>query len=196
MNKVWNSMSKIIRITQDVDIKNMKLHTKEEKSLRRKLHQMIGKITNDIEKNFQFNTAISGMMELINELNNYMNNLPEEKWNKELLKEVAQDFVILLSPFAPHLSEELWHMMGHSTFVLNAKWPEVDEKALEVEELEIVVQINGKVRAKIIVDANATEDEIKNKAFEEEKVKKYLENAEVKKVILVKGKLLNIVIKK
>ncbi|WGS64773.1 leucine--tRNA ligase [Marinitoga aeolica] len=196
MNKVWNSMSKIINITKNVNIKNMNLNTKEEKSLRRKLHQMIGKITNDIEKNFQFNTAISGMMELINELNSYMNNTPEEKWNKELLKEVAQDFIILLSPFAPHLAEELWHMMGHSTFVLNAKWPEVDKNALKVEELEIVVQINGKVRAKIVVDANATEEEIKNKAFEEEKVKKYLENSEVKKVILVKGKLLNIVIKK
>ena len=195
MNKVWNSMSKIISVTKDVKIENMQLNTKDEKSLRRKLHQMIAKITNDIEKNFQFNTAISGMMELINELNNYMNNTNEEDWNKELLKEIAQDFVILLSPFAPHLSEELWHMMGHADFVLNAEWPKVDEKALELEEMEIVVQINGKVRAKIVIDANATEEEIKNKAFEEEKIKKYLENSEIKKVILVKGKLLNIVIK-
>ncbi|GAB6189420.1 leucine--tRNA ligase [Marinitoga arctica] len=195
MNRVWNLLTKIISITIDVKIDNIVLSTKDEKSLRRKLHQMIAKITNDIEKNFQFNTAISGMMELINELNNYMNNISEEKWNKELLKEVAQNFVILLSPFAPHLSEELWHMMGNSDFVLNAEWPKVDEKALEVEELEIVIQVNGKVRAKIFVDANATEEEIKNKAFKEEKIKKYLENSELKKVILVKGKLLNIVIK-
>ncbi|SHE52498.1 leucyl-tRNA synthetase [Marinitoga hydrogenitolerans DSM 16785] len=196
MNKVWNLMSKIIEVTKDVNIENMKLNTKEEKSLRRKLHQMISKITNDIEKNFQFNTAISGMMELMNELNAYMNNVDEKNWNKELLKELAYDFVILLSPFAPHLSEELWHMMGHNTFVLDAQWPTVDEKALEVEELEIVVQVNGKVRAKIIVNANSSEEEIKNKAFENDKVKKYIENAEIKKVILVKGKLLNIVIKK
>ncbi|KLO21038.1 leucyl-tRNA synthetase [Marinitoga sp. 1197] len=196
MNKVWIAMSKIIEVTKNVDTKNMKLNTKEEKSLRRKLHQMIGKITNDIEKNFQFNTAISGMMELINELNSYINNISKKDWNKELLKEVAEDFIILLSPFAPHLSEELWHMMGHNTFVVNAKWPDVDKKALEVDELEIVVQINGKVRSKIIVDANSTEEMIKNKAFEDEKVKKYIENSEIKKVILVKGKLLNIVIKK
>lgn len=196
MNKVWNSMSKIIEITKDINIDNMHLKSKEEKSLRRKLHQIIGKITNDIEKNFQFNTAISGMMELINELNTYMNQISEENWNKELLKEIAHDFVILLSPFAPHIAEELWHMMGHNTFVLNAKWPEVDEKALEREELEIVVQVNGKVRGKIIVNADSSEDEIKNKAFNDEKVKKYIENGEIKKVILVKGKLLNIVVKK
>jgi leucyl-tRNA synthetase len=194
MNKVWNSMTKIIEVTKDVN-ENINLTTKEEKSLRRKLHQMIGKITSDIEKNFQFNTAISGMMELINELNSYMNNVPEEKWNKPLLKELAHDFIILLSPFAPHVSEELWHMMGYNTFVLDAKWPKVDKEALKVDEIEIVIQVNGKVRSKIVVDANSTEEEIKKIAFDDEKVKKYLEGHEIKKVILIKGKLLNIVIK-
>ncbi|MBM7559100.1 leucyl-tRNA synthetase [Marinitoga litoralis] len=194
MNKVWNSMTKIIEVTKDVN-DSINLTTKEEKSLRRKLHQMIGKITNDIEKNFQFNTAISGMMELINELNSYMNNVPEEKWNKPLLKELAHDFIILLSPFAPHVSEELWHMMGYNTFVLDAKWPKVDKEALKVDEIEIVIQVNGKVRSKIVVDANSTEEEIKKIAFDDEKVKKYLEGHEIKKVILIKGKLLNIVIK-
>ncbi|WP_165148100.1 leucine--tRNA ligase [Marinitoga sp. 38H-ov] len=195
MNKVWNSMTKIIEITKDVNINNIRLNTKEEKSLRRKLHQIIGKITNDIEKNFQFNTAISGMMELINELNSYMNNIKQENWNKELLKELAYDFIILLSPFAPHVSEELWHMMGYKTFVLDAEWPKVDENALKVDEIEIVIQINGKVRSKIIVDANLSEDEIKKIAFDDEKIQKYIKGADIKKVILIKGKLLNIVIK-
>lgn len=195
MNKVWNSMTKIIEFSKDGNINNINLTTKEEKNLRRKLHQMIKKITNDIEKNFQFNTAISGMMELINELNAYLNSVPQEKWNKDLLKELSEDFVILISPFAPHLAEELWEMMGHEDFVLNAQWPTVDEEALKVDEIEIVIQINGKVRDKMIVDASASEDEIKEKAFELDKIKKYVENAEIKKVILVKGKLLNIVVK-
>src|SRR5690606_6353298 len=162
LNKVWNTYMKIID-----KIDNIQFHTKYhlknqiEKDLRRKLHSTIEKITNDIEGNFQFNTAVSSLMELLNDFNNYLNEVNENDWNLDLLREIGDDFVLMLSPIAPHICEELWSMLGNENLIINAFWPEVDKEALKVEEVTIAVQINGKLRSQITINLNSSEDEIK-----------------------------------
>ena len=196
LNRIWNTYFAIKDKIRNIKLQPVdNLKTKSEKHLRRKLHQTIKKITNDIEGNFQFNTAVSSLMELLNDLNDYLNSVEEKNWNLYLLKEFSESFLLMLSPMAPHISEELWSLLGKEELITDAHWPEVDEKALEIEEMTIAIQINGKLRSQITVDLDLSEDQIKNKALNEEKVKKYLEGTEVKKIIYVPGKIINIVIK-
>lgn len=196
LNKVWNTYMKIID-----KIDNIQFHTKYhlknqiEKDLRRKLHSTIEKITNDIEGNFQFNTAVSSLMELLNDFNNYLNEVNENDWNLDLLREIGDDFVLMLSPIAPHICEELWSMLGNENLIINAFWPEVDKEALKVEEVTIAVQINGKLRSQITINLNSSEDEIKKIVLEDEKIQKYLENKSITKIIYVPGKIVNILVK-
>ena len=196
LNKVWNTYMKIID-----KIDNIQFHTKYhlknqiEKDLRRKLHSTIEKITNDIEGNFQFNTAVSSLMELLNDFNNYLNEVNENDWNLDLLREIGDDFVLMLSPIAPHICEELWSMLGNENLIINAFWPEVDKEALKVEEVTIAVQINGKLRSQITRNLNSSEDEIKKIVLEDEKIQKYLENKSITKIIYVPGKIVNILVK-
>ncbi|MBU4482274.1 leucine--tRNA ligase [Candidatus Parcubacteria bacterium] len=171
LNKVWNLQEKIT----DQNIEN--------KNLTRILHQTIKKVTEDIE-NFHFNTAISQLMILVNEI---------EK-QKSLLITHYSLLITLLSPFAPHLCEELWSQLGNDKTLAFEKWPEYDENLIQADEIELVIQVNGKVRDKIIVDANISEDEAKNKALDSEKVQKWLENKEPKKIIYIKSKLVSIVV--
>jgi leucyl-tRNA synthetase len=157
------------------------------------LHKTIKKVTEDIE-GFKFNTAISQMMTFVNEA---------EK-EKEISKDVFADFLILLSPFAPHIAEELWHkaqnnadfsaeQRGQSIF--EQKWPELDLELARDEKIQLVIQINGKVRNTVEVDADINEDEAKVLAIKNEKVKKWTEGKEIVKIIFAKGKLVNIVVK-
>jgi len=195
LNRVWSNYTKFIEKIRDVKLDTVEVKTKEEKNLRRKLHQMIEKITRDIEGSFQFNTAISGMMEITNELSHYLKNVKEEAWNLKLLKEVGIDFSIMISPIAPHLAEELWSLMGNNETILNAEWPKTDKKALEVDELKIIVQVNGKVRNTIMVSPDEKEEKIKEVALNDERVKKFIDGKNVVKVIYVPKKLVSIVIK-
>jgi leucyl-tRNA synthetase len=196
LNKLWNNYYLLIDKIKGISFDNVKieLHTKEEKSLRRKLHSIIQKMTKDIEGNFQFNTAISAMMELSNELNSYLNSIDERKWNLNLLREVAENFALMLSPFAPHIAEELWHEMGNENLIVESKWPEFDKEALKKDEFNIVIQVNGKLRGQIEVPSNSTQEEIKEIALKEEKVQKFIEGKAIIKTIYVPKKLVNIVV--
>ncbi|PWJ96130.1 leucyl-tRNA synthetase [Oceanotoga teriensis] len=196
LNKVWNSYMKFIDEVKDIkfDKSKLNLKNKEEKALRRKLHQIIKKATNDIEGNFQFNTAISAMMELSNELNNYLKN-NENNLNYMLLREIADNFALMLSPIAPHISEELWHLLNHESLVIDSNWPTVDEEALKVDELTIVIQVNGKLRSQLNVSVEEDSEIIKKLALEDEKILKHIEGKSIVKVIYVPKKLVNIVVK-
>jgi leucyl-tRNA synthetase len=152
-------------------------------------------MTRDIEGSFQFNTVVSSMMEMTNELLNYLNNTSEDNWNLELLYEISEKFLTMLSLIAPYISEELWSLMGKKELVMLNDWPEVDEKALEQDEISIVLQVNGKVRNTISVPVDLSEDELKEIALKNEKVQKFIEDKKVLKVIYVPKKLVNIVIK-
>lgn len=162
-----------------------------EKELNYVRHYTIKHVTLDADK-FEFNTAIARIMELVNALYKYENEV--EVKNIKFYEDVVRDFVKILAPFAPHFSEEMWERLGYEYSVFNQKWPEWDEKALEREMVEIAIQVNGKVRSKAQVPSNATDEELKQIALSDERVKSYLDGKEIKKVIIVKNRLVNIVV--
>lgn len=164
----------------------------EAKVLRRTVHKTIRKVTDDIDERFHFNTAIASIMELVNAVYAFEpKNLPA---NAAVLKEAVESIVLLLSPFVPHVAEELWAALGHAGGVEQAGWPGFDAAAAVDEELLIVIQVNGKVRGKVTVPAGAAEAQVKESALADERVGSWLEGKQVRKVIYVPGKLLNIVV--
>ncbi len=191
LRRVWNFIVEKAEEIRDVeyikeDFKNL---TEEDQKLRRKLHQTIKKVNEDITREYQFNTAIAAIMELVNELTSYKGN------NKKVLKEAIENLILMLSPFTPFIADELWKTIGKKGYTIEQPFPEHDEEALVEKTKEIPVQINGKVRAKITVPADADEEYVKSIAFENENVKRWIEGKEIVKVIFIKGKILNIVIK-
>ncbi|MCC7202574.1 MAG: leucine--tRNA ligase [Nitrospirae bacterium] len=164
------------------------------KNLRKTVHQTIKKVTDDIEV-FHFNTAISFIMELVNNI--YLIPSGGRTGEQEFLcvmKEALEGVVLLLSPFAPHISEEMWTMLSHEPSVLKRQWPSYSEEAASEEERLVIIQVNGKVRSKITVPAGTGEDVIREKALSDEKLRSFLGDKAPKKVFVVQGKLVNIVI--
>jgi leucyl-tRNA synthetase len=157
----------------------------------RKTHQTIKKVTSDIERRFQFNTAIAAMMELFNEIHIFT---PQNDNDLKILKFSIKNLLMMLSPFAPHIAEELWEAIGGKPSILLQPWPKWSEEAALEEEIELVIQVNGKVRAKAIVPADLLDDEIRERALGESRIGKFIDGRDVKRVIIVKGKLVNIVV--
>jgi leucyl-tRNA synthetase len=156
------------------------------------VHKTIRKVTDDIEERFHFNTAIAAVMELVNSINSFEpKNLPS---NAPVLKEAVESVILLLAPFVPHVSEELWESLGHGKGIEADGWPAYDPAAAVEDELLVVVQVNGKLRGKVTVPASASEDEVKSAALADDKVKSFTEDKAVKKIIYVPGKLVNIVV--
>lgn len=133
-------------------------------------------------------------MELVNHLSQYLNSVPQEEWNRKLLREIVEKLTLALSPFAPHLAEEFWHDLGNDSLVVQQAWPSYDPKALEVEEVEIAIQINGKVRDKVVVPVDISEEALKRIVLERERVKEYVDGKPIRKFIYVKGRIVNIVV--
>jgi leucyl-tRNA synthetase len=157
----------------------------------KKTHQTIKKVTTDIEREYHFNTAIAGLMELVNEITSFEPKT-EEDWMA--FKFSIEQVILLLSPFSPHIAEALWEATGNTPSVFDRQWPEWNEEAAKEETIELVVQVNGKVRSKMMMPAGTPDDEIKRLALEDKKVMDIIGTKELKKVIVVKGKLVNIVI--
>ena len=166
--------------------------TKDDKQLNYILNNTIKRVSDDIGSRFNFNTAISAIMELTNEIYRYKE---LEDVNLGLLRAAAEKLVLLLSPFTPHLCEELWEGLGFVEPIYHAAWPVYDVKALVKDSIEIVVQINGKVRAKMEVPSGLSKEEFEKTCMDEPSVKALVEGKNVVKVIAVPGKLLNIVVK-
>ena len=165
-----------------------------DKDLRRVLHSSIKKVTNDIETRFNFNTAISTMMELVNALYAYKEAAKEP--NAGLVYEAISDLIKMMSPFVPHITEELWRgAIDADSSVHEQSWPECDEEALKVDNVEIVLQVNGKVRGRLTVPAEATKEELEKIAMADANVQAHIGDATVRKVICVPGRLVNIVAK-
>lgn len=158
------------------------------RDLYRRIHRTIKKVTEDVGERYHFNTAISAIMELMNAINEY----PEDA-DRGTLAEALETAVILLAPFAPHLAEELWHAMGHETSVHEQPWPSYDPEMLVEEEVEMAVQINGRVRDKLVVPVTADRETVEQLALNQERIKNHLSGKTVRKVIVVPKKLVNIV---
>jgi len=156
----------------------------------RKTHQTIKKVTEDIERDFHFNTAISAIMELVNEI--YLE--IDKSVASEDVKKAIETTVVLLSPFVPHIAEELWEKLGKKAGIFKTKWPEYDPKFIKSESVTLPIQINGKLRSKIEVSIGIDENELKKKVLEDEKVKRWASEDKIKKFIIIPNKLVNIVV--
>ncbi|KZX56919.1 leucine--tRNA ligase [Halioglobus sp. HI00S01] len=163
--------------------------TEQQKNARRKAHETIAKVSDDYGRRQTFNTAIAAVMELCNELGK----LDNSDQSRAVLDEALRAIVLMLNPITPHICHELWPALGGTGDVLNAPWPSVDEDALTRDSIEMVVQVNGKVRAKMNIAANADKDAAEAAALAQDNVQRFLEGVTVRKVIVVPGKLVNIV---
>ena len=175
-----------IDVNAKCDMTNL---TKEDKDLRYVLNYAKKKGTDDISIRFNFNTCVSGIMELVNALYAYNGT------NNGLVSEAVHDLIIMLAPFVPHITEELWQMIGGTGSVHAQPWVTYDEDALVKDEIEIVVQVNGKIKDKINVSSGLDDEQIKAAALGSDKVKEATQGKNIVKVIVVKGKLVNIVVK-
>ncbi len=199
LNRVWrliyNNLDYLEKLRGKENISFEKI-TDKAKKLRQKTHQTIKKVTEDIEQRFHFNTAISAIMELVNKAYKFK---LEEKQSEEgdilVLQEALEMVVRLLSPITPHLSEELWQEMGYKESIYLQSWPKYDVKLLEEEEKLIVVQVNGKLRGRLLLPASYDDERIKIEALSLPKIKDKIKGKKIGKIITVSGKLVNIVIK-
>ncbi|GAA3941541.1 leucine--tRNA ligase [Litoribacillus peritrichatus] len=164
--------------------------TKEQQDLRRKTHETIQKVTDDMGRRQTFNTAIAAVMELSNAIGKF--DVISDQ-DKAVLQEALESAVLLLSPIVPHITHTMWQALGHDTAVMNESWPAFDESALVKSVIEVVVQVNGKVRAKIEVAPDASKDDVENLAVNDANVKKFTDDKTIRKVIVIPGKLVNIV---
>lgn len=195
LNRIWRIVQAfeavLAKKVTEYDHSNL---SEAEKDLRRVLHSSIKKVTNDIETRFNFNTAISTMMELVNALYAYKEAAKEP--NAGLIYEAISDLIKMMSPFVPHITEELWRgAIDANSSVHEQSWPECDEEALKVDNVEIVLQVNGKVRGRLTVPAEATKEELEKIAMADTNVQAHIGDATVRKVICVPGRLVNIVAK-
>ncbi len=167
----------------------------ETATIRRKTHQTIRKVTEDIEKRFHFNTAISAVMELVNDLYQFDAGRDAGPQRQAAFREAFESVVLLLSPMVPHVCEELWSRLGNEGGISRAAWPVFDPAIARADEVEIVIQVNGKLRGKISAAADAADDELKQQALDSDSVRPWIEGRDIKKVIVVPGKLVSIVVK-
>src|SRR5579864_5406987 len=167
----------------------------EARQIQRKLHQTIKRVSDDFKGRWHFNTCIAAIMELVNQLYGAEEKAAQGTVPVALLAQVQQDLVLLLAPFAPYLAHELWEMLGEEGSLLKAPWPQYDAALAKEEEIEIPVQVNGKLRGKVLVPAEASQELVLERALADEKVKAAVKGKQIVKVIFVPGKLVNIVVK-
>ena len=192
LNRVYRLVAQNLTCFQTDSKVNPSGLNDDSRNLHRKTHQTIKRVTESIESHFHFNTAISGVMELVNLTAASAGE--GDKLDQAVLKETLQTVLTLLFPMVPHFCEELWELSGQRYRLNEASWPQFDAEAAQDEELTIVVQINGKVRAKLQVAAGIDDASLQQKALTDEKIVQFLEQKEPKKIIVVKKKLVNIVL--
>jgi leucyl-tRNA synthetase len=193
LNRLWNFVMERAERLRGVTYSREDLRTLEGKTaeLRRLVHETIRGYLQDMDRDFQFNTAIAKVMKLLNELADFS---PQTETDWKVVREGVETLLLLLAPITPHICEELWQEIGGEGLISEAPFPEPDPEALKVKEVEIPVQINGKVRARIRIPYGSDEETVKEIALSNERVKSYTDRKEIKKVIYVPNKLINIVV--
>ncbi|MDH4099682.1 MAG: class I tRNA ligase family protein, partial [Nitrospirota bacterium] len=192
LSRVWrmvkdreNEIAGVPAVTSSDDL------APEAKALRRQAHQTIKKVTEDIEGRFRFNTAISAIMELVNAIYQFK---AEGDAARAVLREAVEAVIVLISPFAPHMAEELREVLGYKTALAETSWPSYDAKVAQADEVVVVIQVNGKLRGQVTLPLGSSEDEAKTAALAVDKVQAAIEGKPLRKVIYVKDKLLNMVV--
>lgn len=194
LNRVWNIAKEIIDLQSD---QQTPCNENWMKNLERKVHQTIYKVDRDTKERFHFNTAISAIMELVNELSESLRSLKEKGVHpkeKNLMMWALKQMTSVLNPFAPHLTEEIWSLLGEKGFLSLAPWPEYDAQKMLTETVIIVVQVNGKVRSKIEINRDASKEAVLERALEDDKIQNQLNQKKIQKVIYVPNKLINLVV--
>ena len=173
--------------------------SEKDEEIQKKLHQTVKKVTESIEDDFHFNTAIAAVMELLNDMTTYKQEVIDKNdistESKKIWKEVLDKVILLIAPFAPHIADELWEIIGNTTFTFEEEWPAFEEELTKEHKMNLVVQINGKIRETIPAKIGLPKEEYEKLAFDSEKIKKAVEGKEIVKVIVVPNKLVNIVVK-
>ena len=171
----------------------------EDSEIQKKLHQTVKKVSESMEDNFHFNTAIAALMELLNDMTSYRQKVIDtgkiSSESKKIWREVMEKTVLMLSPFAPHIADELWSASGREGYAFLESWPEYIEELTKESKINLVVQVNGKLRDTILADVNIPKEELEKIALASEKAQKFLEGKEIVKVVVVPNKLVNIVVK-
>ncbi len=162
-----------------------------QRALRCQVHEAITKISDDVGRRHTFNTAIAACMELINALYRFEGNTAQ---GRAVMQEALEAIVLMLSPIVPHISHALWHELGHAEAVVSARWPQVDATALIKDSVELVVQVNGKLRARVAVPTSADRAQAETAALADENVQRFVSGKQIKKIVVVPGKLVNIVV--
>ncbi len=193
LNRVWRAVDELSEYASNGAVDGLNLN-ETEKKLHFAVNAGIKKVTEDFDR-FSFNTAISSIMETVNALYQYKDAVSAESYNKELLGEALRSIVLMLSPIVPHITQELWEILGNSENLFDTPWPKFDESALVVSEVEVVVQINGKIRDKMMISADLDPKGMQDTALANDKIKELIDGKQVVKVIAVPKKLINIVVK-
>lgn len=192
LNRVWRlvyaSVDQIKGVEGQVLLEDLNDHDKD---LMREVHSSIQRVSNDLSERFNFNTAISRIMELVNATYEYRD---KGQINPLVLKEALETLLLLLMPFAPHISEEIWELLGKDVLLANSSWPQLKEEFLAADQVEIVLQINGRVRDKIMIATDLSKEEMEEFAMSNERIKELTEGKTIRKVIVVPGRLVNIVV--
>jgi len=193
LRRLWNFFYQNLNSIKGLSYTREELRdlSKEAKEVRRKTHQTLSKYLRDMEE-LSFNTAIAGIMELLNHLYEYK---PVSEKDYKVLREAIEIILFMLYPITPHICEELWSELRYERSIMFYPFPKPDEEALRVESVEIPVQINGKLRGVIEIPVDAEEEEVKSIALSNERIAKFLDGKKVVKVIYVKNKLLNLVVR-
>lgn len=190
LNRLWRAVHEHIeqgKVTKlDVDSLSDDL-----KDIRRHIYQTLTKVSDDIGRRHTFNTAIAAVMELMNTLNKFNDNSDQAR---AVMQEGLEKAVLMLSPITPHICHQLWRDLGHDEAIVDVAWPEVDESALVQDKVDLMVQVNGKLRSKVSVAADADKESIEAVALADDNVKRFIEGKEIRKVIVVPGRLINIVV--
>ena len=190
LKRFWNTVQSHVAAGDAPEIDTTALNG-EEKALRRKTHQTIAKVSDDVGRRYTFNTAVAASMELLNAINKLDDDSPQ---GLAVKREALNAVVLLLSPMVPHICHELWQVLGNETAAVDESWPAHDESALQQDLIEIVVQVNGKLRGRINVSSDASRDDIAAMALEDDNVQRFIAGKEVRKTIVVPGRLVNVVV--
>ena len=196
LNRIWRIVMEYLDDIAGIEPFSETVEPKGDlKNLRKKYHQTIRKVTIDIEERFHFNTAISAVMELVNALYQIERPSRDDRESLSVIRKAIETVIILLAPIVPHITEELWEMVGGEGDLSSRSWPSYDREAAQEEEITIVIQVQGKVRSRIEVSADESDEKIKELALEDRKIRTYTEGKNAVKVIYVPKKLVNIVVK-
>ncbi len=190
LKRLWKLAYDHVQKGQTAKLDQTKL-TDAERNLRRKIHSTILKVNDDIGRRYTFNTAIAAVMEMINAMTQSDNDSDN---GRAILQEGLETAVLLLSPIVPHITNEIWHALGYEELIVDAAWPKADQAALEQDEIQLIVQVNGKLRGRVRVPVEATDELIQEQALADENVGRFVEGKTIRKVIIVPGKLVNIVV--